>query len=130
MKLFTEMHCGECGIEFGVPDHFYKERKENGTGWCCPNGHNRVFRESDVTKLERERNILKQQNARLADEAAAAISAREKSERESKRLKKRISAGTCPCCNRTFSNMAAHMKTQHPELLGANVVQIKKKSAK
>lgn len=30
------------------------------------------------------------------------------------RLKNRAKAGVCPCCNRTFKQLAAHMKTQHP----------------
>lgn len=29
------------------------------------------------------------------------------------RLSKRASAGTCPCCNRTFKQLAAHMATKH-----------------
>lgn len=34
---------------------------------------------------------------------------------ESAKLKKRASAGICPCCNRTVSQMARHMKSKHPE---------------
>jgi hypothetical protein len=44
------------------------------------------------------------------------------------KLKKRTSAGTCPCCTRTFANMAEHMKKQHPDFVaegGANVVRLK-----
>jgi|HubBroStandDraft_4_1064222.scaffolds.fasta_scaffold00027_65 hypothetical protein len=68
MSLFTRMACGECGIEFDVPEHFYKERKENGKGWYCPNGHSRVFRESDLDKMRRERDQAKQQLARVEEE--------------------------------------------------------------
>jgi hypothetical protein len=49
-------------------------------------------------------------------------------EPEIKRIKKRAAAGTCPCCQRSFSNMATHMKRQHPDYVkesGANVVPIK-----
>jgi hypothetical protein len=31
------------------------------------------------------------------------------------KLKKRIAAGVCPCCNRTFKQLSAHMQRQHPE---------------
>lgn len=44
------------------------------------------------------------------------------------RIKKRAAAGTCPCCKRTFSNMAEHMKKEHAAFVvetGAKVVPIK-----
>ena len=31
------------------------------------------------------------------------------------RLKKRAIAGVCPCCNRTFQQLAAHMAHKHPD---------------
>lgn len=31
------------------------------------------------------------------------------------RIKNRVSKGVCPCCNRTFANLAAHMANKHPE---------------
>lgn len=31
------------------------------------------------------------------------------------RLKNRIAAGVCPCCNRSFQNVARHMAGQHPD---------------
>lgn len=30
------------------------------------------------------------------------------------RIKNRIANGVCPCCQRTFKNLARHMKGQHP----------------
>lgn len=125
----TRMACGECGTEFAVPDHFYKERRETGKGWHCPNGHSRVFRESDAEKLRRERDLLKQQHARLEQELAEARAETERKEKAVKRLKKRASAGTCPCCKRTFANMAEHMKHRHPEFVaegGAKVVRLRR----
>jgi len=32
------------------------------------------------------------------------------------RLRKRAAAGTCPCCKRSFSNMAEHIKRRHRAL--------------
>jgi len=31
------------------------------------------------------------------------------------RIKNRIGNGVCPCCNRTFKDLASHMKCKHPE---------------
>ena len=33
------------------------------------------------------------------------------------RIKKRVANGVCPCCNRTFKDLAAHMSTQHPDYI-------------
>lgn len=119
-RPFVDMCCGECGIEFKVPEHFYSERKETGKGWFCPNGHSRVFRESDVHVLTRERDRLKQQMAQKDDELSAERNRRILAERDAQRIAdkaqraaKRTLAATCPCCNRSFANLARHLKTQH-----------------
>lgn len=31
------------------------------------------------------------------------------------RTKKRVGNGVCPCCNRTFQQLARHMEAKHPE---------------
>jgi hypothetical protein len=56
------------------------------------------------------------ERARLAEHAQVeAINAQKKSEAELRRIQKRTAAGVCPCCNRTFQQLARHMKTRHPE---------------
>lgn len=121
MVTFSNMNCGECGIEFTVPDHFFNERKKTGKGWFCPNGHSRVFKESEVEVMRRERDRAVQEKARLEEELKS-------KDQEMSRLKNRAVAGVCQCCNRTFTNMSRHMKTKHPEMLADNVVKIKKKA--
>lgn len=37
------------------------------------------------------------------------------------RLRKRASAGVCPCCNRTFSQLARHMQTKHPTFIAQEI---------
>ena len=136
MTEFTRMCCGNCGIEFTVPDHFFNDRKKTMERlWYCPNGHPRVFRESEVDKLRRERDVATQALARVEQEKAEAVAAAnarvKRAEAATKRLQKRTAAGTCPCCQRTFSNMSEHMKHQHPEFVadtGAKVVPIKRRA--
>ena len=120
MSAMIRMCCGQCGIEFDIPEPFYRERKEDGGHWYCPNGHCRVFRESEASKLRRERDRLQQQLAQRDDEINT-------KQRQIKRLEKRAAAGTCPCCQRTFNNMSRHMKTKHPEFVAENVVPLKAK---
>jgi hypothetical protein len=116
------MHCGECGIEFHVPAHFYKERQETGRGWFCPNGHSRVFREKESDKLRRERDRLAQQIAEKNDEIKRQREMREAAERKASaargqvtKMRNRVGNGVCPCCTRSFTNLQRHMETQHPE---------------
>lgn len=128
MTEFVEMKCGECGIGFMVPQFWQAERRETGAGFFCPNGHSRAYRETPAMVLQREINSLKQQQAKLIDERTAAERNAEEArgaaldaQQETKRiaaakakLEKRIAAGVCPDCHRTFTNMARHMTTKHP----------------
>lgn len=120
------LECGTCGVPHAIPVVMYDTCFEEGGYWHCPNGHSRGFREGrhERDAVIRERDRLKQQNARLAEEAAHARAEAEKAERALSRHKKRSAAGTCACCKRTFSNMARHMKQAHPEFVASNVVKL------
>lgn len=127
--------CYQCKCQMWIPDSLNDaalcSRGPSGIQFFCAYGHKQhyVVGESEETKLRRERDRLKQQTARLEDEAREVRARAEKAERATKRLKKRTAAGTCPCCQRTFSNMAEHMKHQHPAFVcdaGAKVVPIKR----
>jgi len=130
--------CQTCGVFATCPEVVYEQQRAEGGYHHCPNGHQWGWdgQSCEREKLRQERDRLKQDQARLEEEArqawasAAALRERaDKAEKSAKRLKKRSSAGTCPCCARTFSNMAEHMKHQHPEFVadgGAKVVPIKR----
>jgi hypothetical protein len=122
----TTMQCGTCGVWHAIPTVMYKTAVEEGGYWHCPNGHQRGFREGrrERDAVLRERDRLKQMIAQ-DDEIAASRARCDKAAKEIDRLKKRAKAGTCPCCKRTFSNMARHMKTKHPEMLSDKVVKMK-----
>lgn len=130
MTELTNIICGTCGVLHAIPKVMYDTCLEEGGFWHCPNGHLRGFRQGRHEKeaVVRERDRLKQANARLVEEAAAAERAKQRATSELKRHKKRAAAGTCPCCKRTFSNMARHLKTEHPDFVkeqGGNVVALK-----
>lgn len=119
--------CKTCGVIGTVPEVVYDEQKAEGGYHFCPNGHQWGWSKegSEREKLRRERDQLKQSIARIEDETREQLAAKD---REIKRAKKRAAAGTCPCCKRTFPNMATHMKRQHPEFVsasGAKVVPFK-----
>jgi hypothetical protein len=130
-REFVFSDCITCGVTYAVPKTMWDKQRQSGGYHHCSNGHSQGWdkTESEDARIRRERDQLKQQNARLEEEASFALVRAEKAEKATKRLKKRASAGTCPCCQRTFSNMAEHMKHQHPQFVsegGAKVVPLKR----
>lgn len=111
---YEEMACGECGVSFLVPDYFYKERLHSGKGWYCPNGHNRVFKESKVSQLEKKLEQERQSTLRWQNNFEEEKRKHAATKGSLTKIKTRVAAGVCPCCNRTFKNLARHMKCKHP----------------
>jgi hypothetical protein len=116
--------CGGCGIPYGLPAGFLAARREDGQNWTCPNGCVRHFPPggSKAEQLEKEleaarslaaREARRRQNAE--DQARDAEYRRRAAKGQLTKAKKRIANGVCPCCNRTFKNLADHMAGQHPE---------------
>jgi len=94
-------------------------RKGSSGGWYCPNGHSRVFRESDAEKVRRE---MQQQ----LDQAASRLEFYRREVKSQKReltatksrltkTNKRISNGVCPVCRRNFVALGRHIRGQHPD---------------
>jgi hypothetical protein len=80
-----------------------------------------------MDKLRQERDQLKQALAQKDDEIKKQRDLVIAGKAQVTKLKKRASAGVCPCCNRTFSNMARHMAHQHPEF-DSKVVEFAQKA--
>ena len=116
-----------CGIEHAVPESLYRvqvrERDDEGrvkTPIYCPLGHQWfVSGESKSAKLERElareRAQNDQQQARLRDRLEHTERSRAALKGQVTKIKKRVGHGVCPCCSRTFQNLATHMQQEHPE---------------
>lgn len=115
LELVVET-CITCGCQYGVPSDMHAYRKRSHENIYCPSGHPMIYPgESDAEKNGR---LLREEQERhkrtLARENAERI-ARETVERELTRHKTRSKNGVCPCCKRTFKQLAAHMKTKHPD---------------
>jgi len=115
-----DMTCGECGVPFAMPEHLHADRRAHGGLFYCPNGHARCYRESDVKRLERQLAEAQRTNTGLAERVRDAQTAKAKAEAERDRLSKRVRAGVCPCCKRSFTNLRRHMATKHAELAEGN----------
>lgn len=116
--------CKVCRTEVFLPDALYEAaRRSQYVGFFCPYGHSLCFPqgETEESKLRRERDRLTQQLAERDDEIARQRRLREETERSLHatrgvvtRIKNRVGHGVCPCCTRSFENLAKHMKTKHP----------------
>lgn len=120
----TVLQCGKCGIVFAVPESFDRKNQETGGSWHCPNGHLRIYRESEADKLRRQLEREKQFSSNLSEQKRRAIEQRDAAKRcaaaqkgQKTRIKNRIARGVCPCCNRTFANIGAHMQQEHPHFI-------------
>ena len=131
--VFEDQQCITCFIAFRVPEGFTAARRHDGRNFYCPNCGNQMHYkpgETEADKLRRERDLLKQQMARKDDDIAslnrlwaAANERAATAERKIKRVEKRAHAGLCPCCNRTFSELAKHIKSKHPGFRAKDVAR-------
>lgn len=123
---FIQMTCGRCQVIFYLPNDLYRSAcRDENISFYCPHGHQRHFPsgETNEAKLRRERDRLKQEQAQLNDEIRRQRELRDAAERsaaaykgQTTRLKNRVKAGLCPCCNRHFDNLQRHIATKHPDI--------------
>lgn len=115
--------CGKCGGTYAIAERFRRQCQEEGKGWNCP--YCKVgwgYGEGENAKLKRqlqaERNRVEYwQNEECVERRRAEHQARRASAFKGQvtKIKNRVGRGVCPCCNRTFENLARHMASQHPE---------------
>lgn len=121
---YVELGC--CGFATLLPADFIRARKNDHKSFYCPScGESRYYPgKSDKERLE-EQLAAVQRGKELAEARAERERNNAKAARRSARahkgvatrLKNRAKAGVCPCCNRTFKQLAAHMKNKHPEYM-------------
>lgn len=120
--------CNGCGIAYGLPEGFIEARREDHQSWTCPNGCVRHFPagsseaerlRAEVKRLEQQRNLARQDRDWQREQRLKAERQRAAAKGQVTKIKNRVAKGVCPCCNRTFANLAAHMAGQHPDYAGA-----------
>lgn len=117
----------DCGLVFAVPSFWQQRKRETHTDFYCPNGHvQRYLTKSDAEKLRDELAAQKAETERVRasrDEEARIRRGVERRLTATRgvvtRTKRRVGHGVCPCCNRSFSALARHMATKHPEYADA-----------
>lgn len=121
IETFHVVSCYTCGTRFGINSDMYRcaVRDHNRSVYCPACGHKTCWTgETEAQRIKRKMSAqLERANAHARDMENEAINARN-SLRAQKgavtRLKRRVSAGVCPCCKRTFQDLARHMAGQHP----------------
>lgn len=107
--------CINCDVVFGLESTYLERRQKDHRIFYCPNGHGQRYpTESSEEKLKREKRELE---AQLQREREARDREVGELRNQMQRTEKRIHAGVCPHCRRTFSQLARHMKSKHKEVL-------------
>lgn len=128
-ETFHVVSCYTCGCKFGISDELHRRAVEDkkgsvycpacakGTCWTGETEAEKLRRQlkDEKAKRLREQAGAEQREAELLDKCNTLERSR-RSERAAKtRIKNRVAAGVCPCCNRTFQNLARHMESKHPD---------------
>lgn len=111
-EVYTCCHKG-CGIQFGLSAQYVAHRRKDHAFWYCPSGHSQHF--SGMTDEQRRLKEAEAKAQRLQIRADKAEQRASAVNRQYKKIRDRVKNGVCPCCNRTFQNLADHMRTKHAD---------------
>lgn len=108
--------CGTCGIPFAAPDYFWSQRKRDGQGYYCPNGHSWVYTETEAIRLQKQLDAEKQRveafKRQMEFERSQHVVTRGLLTKARKKIA-RVENGVCPECKRSFQNLRRHMESKH-----------------
>lgn len=113
---FEVVHCCTCGMAFGMPVEVERARRDDHKWFYCPAGHQQHYTgKSEAQKLKDElaRNTAKLDQVQNRNQQL--IRERDTIAKAHRKMRVRVMNGVCPCCNRSFDNLRAHMSTQHPD---------------
>lgn len=113
-----------------MPESWNEHYRKTHDWFYCPAGHQQHYTgETEAERLKRQ--VAQLQTTIERKEAYEQTLRNEVREQRLKcaavrgvvtKIKRRIYAGVCPCCNRTFQNLARHMHTQHPEQVPSTTI--------
>lgn len=117
------IECANCGLPFGITPDFQNRRRADHATFYCPVGHRNVYDgPSAAERLKRELEAKERALQAERQDNDRVRRQRDHYERSARtyrghltRVRRRVGNGVCPCCNRTFKQLAAHMQRQHPE---------------
>jgi hypothetical protein len=114
--------CEKCGMTFGVPENYYNIWRLQGEKWdrrihCVGCGHRWYCGEGTEQRLRRQLEAERAAHDQTKADRDHHVASANAYKGHLGRVKKRVANGVCPCCMRTFQNLARHMTTKHPDYL-------------
>ena len=123
-ETYSILHCSSCGVGFGLESSFRERRLSDRKSFYCPWGHSQWFPGKTDAQIVSE---LKAQIATKNDLLASTQREVDKryrlqraAEGKTRAIKRRVAHGVCPCCTRSFQNLAQHMANKHPGFSGTD----------
>jgi hypothetical protein len=116
--------CCRCGEQFCLHPETEATLRRSASTFHCPWGHPQHFplgksaeqKLRDELDAERRRRQSAEQNVEFYSQMQKRAEASARGYKGvATKLKNRARAGVCPCCKRTFKQLAAHMANKHPE---------------
>lgn len=108
-RTYSRLSCTECSINVLLTKAQEDHLRASHRNFYCLNGHGQHF--TAKTEADRLRDALRQKTL----EHERAERQRQAAEVETRKITDRVKQGVCPCCTRTFKQLAAHMQRKHPE---------------
>lgn len=106
-----------CGIRHAIPSELDQAlRRDKKQAVHCPVGHEYVHAGlSAAQELQQQRAAADAREVALRDQLQAERRQHAATKGKLTRMRKRIAAGVCPCCTRSFRQVRQHMERMHPD---------------
>ena len=120
LKLAVDLisvDCGVCSGTYAINARHHQWCQENGKSWHCPYCNTGWGYEGRGENARLKKELEQERACKQAALERANVSEQNLAQalRARRRLDKRLAAGVCPCCSRTFKQLAAHMTRKHPD---------------
>lgn len=113
---YKRLLCAACDIPMFMTAEFEKRRRDDHQTFFCISGHRNFFdAESETERLRKRVHAMEINDAQRTKTIGTLYDRVNKAESDRKVLIERVHNGVCPCCNRTFKQLARHMSIKHPD---------------
>lgn len=107
--------CITCGVVYAFPVQLMDFHKSHGKTHYCPNGHPQMFVDPEVPRLEKQLRNATERMRQAEYQLDGTLRKLGESNKELKRIKRRVRAGVCLHCKRHFVNLERHVESKHKE---------------
>lgn len=104
-----------CGHWVALEKSRWEYLEQTGEGFWCPFGHNRAYLDPENRRLQRQLTEAQEVANRSRQGEIVALKMLDAERKATKRLLRRVNAGVCIHCHRTFKQLARHMASKHQE---------------